>query len=79
MYKIGVIERIHDKGLELLDNNKKFQYEIIDDISKENLIKHLPKFDGITLRRGKIDSEILEKCKNLKVISILSQILNNHF
>ena len=34
MYKIGVIEKIHDKGLELLDKNKKFQYEIIEDISK---------------------------------------------
>ena len=69
MYKIGVIERIHDKGLELLENNKKFQYEIIDDISKENLIKHLPKFDGITLRVAKLGPEILERCKKLKVIS----------
>ena len=34
MYKIGVIEKIHNKGLELLDKNKKFQYEIIEDISK---------------------------------------------
>jgi hypothetical protein len=35
----------------------------------EQLISKLPAFDGITLRRGKIDKEILEKCKNLKVIS----------
>ena len=33
------------------------------------MISKLPNFDGITLRRGKIDSEILEKCKKLKVIS----------
>ena len=32
-------------------------------------MSRLPNFDGITLRRGKIDSEILEKCKKLKVIS----------
>ena len=69
MYKIGVIEKIHDKGLELLDKNKKFQYEIIEDISKENLIKELPKFDGITLRVAKLGNEILSKCKKLKVIS----------
>ena len=69
MYKIGVIEKIHNKGLELLDKNKKFQYEIIEDISKENLIKELPKFDGVTLRVAKLGNEILSKCKKLKVIS----------
>ena len=69
MYKIGVIEKIHNKGLELLDKNKKFQYEIIEDISKENLIKELPKFDGVTLRVAKLGSEILSNCKKLKVIS----------
>tara|TARA_A100001011_G_scaffold138561_1_gene146282 strand:- start:2596 stop:3555 length:960 start_codon:yes stop_codon:yes gene_type:complete len=69
MYKIGIIERIHNKGLELLDKNKKFKYEIIEDISKENLIKELPKFDGITLRVAKLGPDILKECKNLKVIS----------
>ena len=69
MYKIGVIEKIHDKGLELLYKNKKFQFEIIEDISKENLIKELPKFDGVTLRVAKLGNEILSKCKKLKVIS----------
>ena len=67
MYKIGVIEKIHDKGLELLDKNKKFQYEIIEDISKENLIKELPKFDGVTLRVAKLGNEILSKCNHLCV------------
>ena len=33
------------------------------------MLSKLPAFDGITLRRGKIDSQILEKCKKLKVIS----------
>ena len=42
---------------------------MIEDLSKKNLISKLPAFDGITLRRGKVDAEILGKCKNLKVIS----------
>ena len=29
----------------------------------------MPKFDGLTLRVAKLDSEILKNCKNLKVIS----------
>ncbi len=69
MYKIGVIERIHAKGLELLDKNKKFNYEIIEDTSEENLKKELPKFDGLTLRVAKLGHEILKECKKLKVIS----------
>ena len=69
MYKIGIIEKIHDKGIQLLKNSKKFEYEIIDDISKNNLIKVLPKFDGITLRVAKLDPPILSHCKKLKVIS----------
>ena len=69
MYNIGIIDKINPKGLEILDNKDNFKYEIITDLSKENLLKKLPEFDGITLRRGKIDSKILSNCKKLKVIS----------
>ena len=69
MPKIAIVDKIHSDGTKLLEENPKFQYEIIEDLSKKNLISKLPNFDGITLRRGKIDAEILEKCKNLKVIS----------
>jgi len=69
MPKVAIVDKIHSDGIKLLEKNQKFQYEIIEDLSKKNLISKLPNFDGITLRRGKIDSEILEKCKSLKVIS----------
>tara|TARA_B100000579_G_scaffold169818_1_gene138279 strand:+ start:2916 stop:3878 length:963 start_codon:yes stop_codon:yes gene_type:complete len=69
MYKIGIIDKINPKGIEVLKKNKNFTYEIITDLSKENLLKKLPDFDGITLRRGKINSDVLTKCKRLKVIS----------
>ena len=69
MLKIAIVDKIHSDGIKLLEDNPKFQYELIEDVSKKNLMSKLPSFDGITLRRGKIDSEILEKCKNLKVIS----------
>tara|TARA_B100000965_G_scaffold320971_1_gene282135 strand:- start:196 stop:1158 length:963 start_codon:yes stop_codon:yes gene_type:complete len=69
MYNIGIIDKINPKGLEILDNKNNFKYEIITDLSRENLLKKLPEFDGITLRRGKIDSKILSNCKKLKVIS----------
>ncbi len=69
MHKIGIIDTMDSKGIELLRSNKNFSIEVITDLSKENLIKELPKFDGITLRRGKLDTEVLKNCKNLKVIS----------
>ena len=69
MPKIAIVDKIHSDGIKLLEDNPKFQYELIEDLSKKNLMSKLPSFDAITLRRGKIDSEILEKCKNLKVIS----------
>ncbi len=69
MPKIAIVDKMHKDGINLLKNNPKFECEVIEDLSKKNLMSKLPVFDGFTLRRGKIDSEILEKCKKLKVIS----------
>ena len=63
MYKIAIIDTIDEKGINLLKNNNNFEYEIITDLSKENLLSKLPEFDGVTLRRGKLDAEILKSCK----------------
>ncbi len=69
MFKIGIVEKIDEAGLKLLNNHPNFDYKVIEDVSKENLIKELPKFDGLTLRVAKLGSEILNNCKKLKVIS----------
>ena len=69
MKKIAVIEQIHKDGLELLEKNSKYDYELITDVSEENLIKKLPGFDGCTLRVSKLNENILKHCPNLKVIS----------
>ena len=66
---IGIVDTMNEKGINLLKNNNKFTYEIITDLSKENLISKIAKFDGITLRRGKIDADIINKASKLKVIA----------
>ena len=66
MYKIGIIDTINSRGIDLLKSNENFSFEIITDLSRENLLLNLPKFDGVTLRRGKLDSGILEKCGQLR-------------
>ena len=69
MYKIGIIQNIHEEGIKIFKENKNFEYEIIDDLSEENLLKKIPLCDGITLRTAKITYNILSKAKKLKVIS----------
>ena len=69
MYNIGIVDKIDPKGIKLFENKNNFKYEVVTDLSKQNLLKKLPDFDGITLRRGKIDSELLQQCKKLKVIA----------
>ena len=68
-YKIAVIEDIHKDGLELLDKNPNYEYELITDVSESNLIKKLPNFDACTLRVSKLDEKILKHCTKLKAIS----------
>ncbi len=69
MKKIAVIEQIHKDGLEILEKNADYEYELITNVSEENLIKKLPEFDGCTLRVTKLNENILKHCPNLKVIS----------
>ena len=69
MKKIAVIEQIHNDGLELFKKNSDYEYELITDVSEENLIKKLPEFDGCTLRVSKLGENILKHCTKLKVIS----------
>ncbi len=69
MKKIAVIEQIHKDGLELLKKRSDYEYELITDVSEENLIKKLPEFDGCTLRVSKLGENILKHCTKLKVIS----------
>ncbi|MEC8074002.1 MAG: NAD(P)-dependent oxidoreductase [Pseudomonadota bacterium] len=69
MYKIAIIEKIHEDGINLLENHPNFNYEIIEDTSEQNLIEKLPKFDACTLRVSKLDEKILKHCKKIKVIS----------
>ena len=69
MIKVAIIEQIHKDGLKLLDENPNYEYELITDVSENNLIEKLPKFDACTLRVSKLDEKILKHCPKLKVIS----------
>ena len=69
MYKIGIIDTMNLKGMNLLKDYKNFDCQLVTDLTRDNLLAEMPKFDGIAIRRGKIDKEILSKCEKLKVIA----------
>ena len=69
MYKIGIIDTMNLKGMNLLKDYKNFDCQLVTDLTRDNLLTEIPKFDGIAIRRGKIDKEILSKCEKLKVIA----------
>ena len=69
MYKIGIIQKIHEEGLKILDSNKNFEYEVLNDVSEENLLKKIHLYDGVTLRVSKLTNKILSQAAKLKVIS----------
>ena len=67
--KIAIIEEIHKDGLNLLEQNPDYEFELITDVSDKNLTKKLPEFDACTLRVTKLNENILKHCPNLKAIS----------
>ena len=69
MKKIAIIENIHKDGLDIIDKDPDYEYELISDVSEENLIKKLPDYDACTLRVSKLNENILKHCHKLKVIS----------
>ena len=69
MHKIGIIQNIHEEGLKILDKNKNFKYEVIDDVSEKNLLTKIHLYDGVSLRVSKLSNNLLSKANKLKVIS----------
>ena len=67
--KILIIESIHKSGIDLLENDSNFDFEIIDDLSKENLKNKIKDCDGVSLRTAKLNDEIISAGKKLKIIS----------
>ena len=52
-----------------MDANKNFDYEVINDVSEENLLKRIHLYDGVSLRVSKLSNNLLSKAVRLKVIS----------
>ena len=51
--KILVIQKVHDKGMELIKNHPNFIVDVTDDVSEENLKKKIVDCDGVSVRIAK--------------------------
>ncbi len=67
--KILIIQKVHEKGMELINNHPNFDVEVTDDTSVENLKSKIKDCDGASIRIAKLSGEIINEAKNLKIIS----------
>ena len=66
--KILVIQNIHQEGINLLEGNSSYEFEIFDEIN-EDLKQKIVDCDAISIRTAKLPSEIISSAKKLQVIS----------
>ena len=69
MKKILVIQPIHKAGIELLKNNKNYEFEVVENVDPEYLKKKIKDCDGATIRTAKLTNDVIEESNNLKIIS----------
>ncbi len=67
--KILVIQKVHEKGMELINNNPNFDVEVTEDVSIDNLKSKISKSDAVSIRIAKLPGEVINEAKNLKIIS----------
>ncbi len=66
--KILVIQNIHQEGINLLEGNSSYEFEIFDEIN-EDLKQKIVDCDAISIRTAKLPNEIISSAKKLQVIS----------
>ena len=69
MKKILIIQPIHEEGINLLKDNRDFEYEVVDNIDTEFLKSKIKDCDGISIRTAKLSGDVIEAANNLKIIS----------
>ena len=67
--RILVIQKVHEKGMELIKNHPNFEVDVTDDTSEENLKKKIQNCDGVSIRIANLSGNVMDQAKNLKIIS----------
>ena len=67
--KILIIQKVHQKGMELIKNHPNFEVDVTDDTSEENLKAKIKNCDGASIRIANLSGDVMKEAKNLKIIS----------
>ena len=65
--KILVIQKVHDMGMKLIINNPKFDVEVTDDVSIDNLKSKISSCDAVSIRIAELPGNVINEAKNLNV------------
>ena len=66
--KIAIMGKIHTIGLKIFNDNNIENFEI-ESFDEKNLINKLSDVDGIVIRTANLNSNIMSKCDQLKIVS----------
>ncbi len=67
--KILIIQKVHQKGMELIKNHPNFEVDVTDDTSEENLKAKIQNCDGASIRIANLSGDVMKEAKNLKIVS----------
>ncbi len=67
--KILIIQKVHQKGMELIKNHPNFEVDVTDDASEKNLKAKIQNCDGASIRIANLSGDVMKEAKNLKIIS----------
>jgi len=67
--RILIIQKVHEKGMELIKNHPNFEVDVTDDTSEENLKKKIQNCDGVSIRIANLSGNVMDQAKNLKIVS----------
>ena len=67
--KVLVIQPIHQAGIDLLQKNPNYEFEIFEDTNSKELQSKIAQCDAISIRTAKLSEDFINKSENLKIIS----------
>ena len=67
--KILIIQRVHEKGMNLIENHPNFDVEVTEDQSIENLKSKIVDCDAVAVRIAQLPAEVINSSSKLKAIS----------
>jgi D-3-phosphoglycerate dehydrogenase len=67
--RVLVVQPLHPTAIAMLDARPDIEYEVVTDLSEQNLLAHVADIDAMTLRDGHLPASVVEAAPRLKVIS----------